>query len=305
MDVVEFLEKKVQVPAEWNHFSREQVALISRELCRPHLLSAFRATIMASVLGLQGHLWKFAGKVYYYPTRWRIRAFRKIAAGKAWLVDPEDFFRVGELLNWMFEVVEGEQDLRLAERRVNLTTNHWPVIRTGWRRMYGPSSELTNATTDEYVKAEVEYEQFISTQKEEHLNKLCAALYRPRKRFFRLKRFLQITDADPRQPYSGEMPDHHPIWQRVPVWQRFAILLFFEGVRNQFITTFDLLYQPSEPGDESDDDGPTGWPAIIRVMAGHVIRIEQVAKVPIYNFLFDLNERIRDARKLKAMNKKR
>lgn len=314
MKTAEFADKKVKFPSCWNDFSKEQIGLIARYMVTNMEMQTFKTVLTCKILRLEKNIYYHAGLTYYVPgwrAKWQFFAYRHIAKNKAKYIASEDLFRVTELLDFMFKVIEKKekgQEKRVAQREIRLTKQHFPVLKAGRRNFYGPAGELADACAGEFIAAENYYDSFLKDPQPEALDKLCASLYRPRKRFYNVKKFLQLAGSDKRADFSDDTEKNHTHFQKIPLWQKFAILMFFEGVRNSFIDEYEHIYVSAEgqDGDATDDDDNKGvWPTVITAMAGHVLKIEPVLKTNVHNFLFSLNEKIKENKRLKQQTQKK
>jgi hypothetical protein len=299
MNKVQFLDQTHYLPKTWDEFTPKQMALVAQLLLIGMDHTRFKSLLAIEIMGLRKNIFNFAGLTYFVQNSrswFKPLAFRYIAHKKAPYIDPEDLYFVAQLFNFMFTTKKIDKSQSVTIRDVYLTKNFFPKIKTSSGMAYGPSDYFGNVVVAEFLAAEMHYEQYMKEPKMEHLNNLCAALYRPCKRFYSFKKFLQTVDSDKRIRFSDDYTMKAGSFSKTPLWVRFAVLILFEGVRNNFRIDFPEIYQEGE----ASEDAGSGWSGIVATIAENVTRVEDVLYTNIHTFLFDLNQKIIIARRLKS-----
>ncbi|SDK34773.1 hypothetical protein SAMN05421823_102519 [Catalinimonas alkaloidigena] len=193
------------------------------------------------------------------------------------------------------------QDLLLLTdflfQKNDLTKNRIPTIRRGLKRLYGPNDELKGLRFIEWMHAEAAFLAYSKTQEEQHLNRLVAILYRPRKKGARPQ--APDWDGDLRERYNDyTLEARTRNVSRLPLATRQAILMFYVGCRALIIARFPNVFK--EPGESTQvTSGQNGWPEVMRRLAGDVTKFEEVSYQRLTLVLYDLDGRIRDDQALK------
>ncbi len=308
MNTVQYLNRTFSVPSSWDEFTNDQLILITQLILSGMDPVRIKTILATHVIGLSGHLRPFAGNTYFVPgkiSKFQLLAFRAITRKKAYLVSPEDIFFISELFNFMFIPAKYiEDDEKPLVRNVLLKRNFLPVIKSGKTLLYGTSEYYGNCTTAEYIAAENHYTEFINSASVENLDNLCAALYRPIVHLSPVKKLFIHSGADIRQPFDDNYLDNASCFSKIPLWQKFAVLLMFEGVRNYFMLDYPEIYTSSDEATDTENNNQSAWPMVVRSVAGHVTNIEKVLSLNIHSFMFELNQSIIDARKVKSITPK-
>ncbi|MGV3588607.1 MAG: hypothetical protein ACO1OF_16495 [Adhaeribacter sp.] len=174
-----------------------------------------------------------------------------------------------------------------------LTKNLLPTVRLPWRlkKYYGPADELENITFIEFIKAEAAFLAFQRTQKEEYLNRLCAILYRPRRRG---KLTPENATGDIREKFNDALvPGRALAMARLPIQVRLAILLFFSGCRQTIVKANPEIFPEKKQTRTLSSE--LGWAGILRTLAGHINQFEKTGDQNLYTVLFDMKAAILEA----------
>lgn len=297
MNTVEFLKRKVNVPSTWDEFTPGQFFFLARALMTSDTPEKVKSILAIHTLGLQKHVFIFAGKHYYVTgisRYFQLLAFRKIARGKAYMVPAEEIYFVSRLFDFLFTTIEKKKQPPATVRNVMITRNHLPVLKNRFKKLLGPRDYMADSTMAEYIIAENHYQQFIQNGDVEQLNLLCASLYRPIDR-------TKKNTTPKRIAIDDDYTHFQKYIKKTPIHVRFAILLFFEGVRNNLACDYDHVFVETDPDQSTihEDDDNDGWPAIISSIAGHVSKVDEILEINMHTFFFDLNKQIKDARKPK------
>lgn len=146
---------------------------------------------------------------------------------------------------------------------------------------------LYNASFGEYLSAENWYFAYQSTKKEEYLDCLIAALYRPR-----WKRF---NDAKIRK--------RSKFYRKVPMHVKYTVFLWYSGFRNYVKTRCPELFKESSDNgsDMNIRDHITG---MIRCLNdGDITKNPILMKSPLWDGLTELNQAMTAVKRMKPENK--
>lgn len=118
--------------------------------------------------------------------------------------------------------------------------NKWLLksFRLGYRRYFGPADKLTNLSAHEFFNyTEVLYQKWQGSRSEQHLNQLCAILYRQ-------KRKTEVFD-DIRVPLTDAgVALRSRRFEKVNISLKRAILLNYEGCRYFIIKNHPDIFKP-------------------------------------------------------------
>jgi hypothetical protein len=252
-----------QVPANWNELSRRQLVRVS-------------AILFAGPSGAHAPRGIHWVKLQLLRILFRIphSLFNRFGAE-----------RLAALL-WL-------TDFLLQE---NLLTRN--VLPTIWirkwkcpvQKLYGPGDNLKGVIYDEFAYAEIQYLQYAQAKDPVALDKLVAALYRPKRK-----------DYGPHSPhYQGDIREDFNSYlvegrakrlASLPMGQKLAILLYYQGCRNQLIAAHDKIFS----SDESNKPVKHPWLQMIRhVPSDKFGPIDQIERQRVHKVLFHLNEMMRE-----------
>lgn len=216
MNTIEIPEirKKVAYPASWDECNREQIRFIFRQVLR----------LIGGNIGMT----EFKIRVLYFLTG--IKRKKRHERKEKMLTEEQlaqkylNVVMAADTINFMFQEQSGQQ---LFE--YNRIGNVIPVIRRGMKRVYGPSEALFNITFGEYIVAFDFFRRYVEHKDENDLNKLCAVLYRARRK--------GKMDNDIRVEFNAnECVRRARWWRRVALVDRFIIYSWFAACDNFFKT---------------------------------------------------------------------
>jgi hypothetical protein len=242
------------LPSTWNELTREQLLFVSRLIWGKITIADFRGKALREFLSIKRS------------------AFKRI--------DPEDAHFLCETLNFL-------------TKEVTLTRNVILVIRTGLKKYYGPSDSMTNCTFGEFTLASSVLDEYHKSGSEDHLDKLVAILYRPKKAFWCIRKF--FTDhQDPRirfmnrtlQKRAGRMA-------KVDHGIKYSVLLFFSGILNSLTGLYPYVYRQKEDSDSQDN----GWASLIISLADGKTddkSLETIMNSNLYNVFIGLNKKAKE-----------
>jgi hypothetical protein len=154
--------------------------------------------------------------------------------------------------------------------KLNFIKNFIPVI---CGRYYGPKDALQDISFCEYRLAHSHFVSYIESHDEQDLNNLIAVLYRPRKRFLWLRKYLRSYNGQPRISITSKSNPVH-LEQRarrigkLSIAVRYGIFLYFSGSEHFLVNgkptvdgkeiDFSILYEKPEDASDSPDIGLIG-----------------------------------------------
>jgi hypothetical protein len=188
-------------------------------------------------------------------------------------IDEEDAHGLAQTFNFLLE-------------DVRLTTNLIPRI----GRYYGPGNAMMDCSFGEFTKASMKLEDYARTGEDKYLDELVAILYRPRKKFWFIRKwFTDTTDCRVRfiEKYldrrSQRMVDvNHNV--------KYAVYLFVTGVLCSLPDKFPNVYR-KKGGNEKNLGG---WAALIISLADGKTDDESLDRVfysNMYNVFMGLEQK--------------
>jgi hypothetical protein len=192
-------------------------------------------------------------------------------------IAPEDAYTLCESLDFL-------------NKEVSLTRNLIPVIKTGFKKHYGPADAMVSCTFGEFTLACSALEEFQKSGSEVHLDQLVAILYRPKKTFWFIRK--HFTDnQDPRSKFMNRtMKKRAGKLGRVDHCVKYSVYLFFNGVLNSLPALYPYVYGQKDESDSQDK----GWASLIISLADGKTddkSLETVMNSNLYNVFIGLNKK--------------
>lgn len=227
-----------------------------------------------------------------------------------------EIYRLSDLCESFFEEID-HQGKKQKTFKLKFTKNFIPKLKVKGGALYGPADSMLDATFAEYRIAHGFFVDYIRTSADEDLNKLCAALYRPRIRWYFIKKHLPSFSGAHRVPITSSS---NPLLfekrvrsiARLPVALRYAIFLFFSGCE-QFLATgtiqvdgkpidLSIIYEKSEDAGDSPDIGLVG---ILYSLAETKVfgSIEETDNQNLYDVMVRLYQVVKQSRALEEKYK--
>lgn len=152
-----------------------------------------------------------------------------------------------------------------------------------FRTYHSPDDLFGNLTIHEFAFADTFYERWKKYLKINDLDHLVAILYRVKDR--EIDSSSEHYKGDIRTPFNEHhIPKNVKRLKSLPDRYKYAILLQYEGNRNQFIQTFEHCFSKSEKRSGKIE----GWGKTIMMMAGGLQNLKQTNEVNIYSFFQQL-----------------
>jgi DNA-directed RNA polymerase subunit L len=273
------------IPDNWDELSQEQflkIANLSNLKLSPN---KFKAYVLISLLNMN-----VASKLYsnnhtpcYKLTNNKTK--------KIYLVSVEDIaYTVVNSLNWIFKEIKSEKSSSY-EINCRITKTVIPHITIHSEKWYGPDSAMSNSTYEEYIRCLVSASEF-SQGKQDGLNKLIAALYRPGSISFN-------DNGDMRSPYNDHLINvRASLASKVDDITKTAILLQFNGHISTLEKTFPFAFTGHSSSSSSQNTPQNIFFRqldLIDNLAQHKIsEKENVRKSQLYDVLHTLDNIVRN-----------
>lgn len=196
-----------------------------------------------------------------------------------------------------FQIADHLRLVRWLTAPSRLTKQLLPVLGPCWARLAGPGDSLGGVQVWEFANAETQLRKWVDTQGEDHLNRLVAVLYRPRRWFWWLRKLSPAYSGDNRQAFNEKsVATRSQRVARLPLAQRQAVLLYYLGCRAALEQSYTHVFD----GDEGNAKDPNPWLTLIgRLPNDKFGRLDQIAQRPLHTVLHFTNQFIRDAPKEK------
>lgn len=166
-----------------------------------------------------------------------------------------------------------------------------------YRGFVGPKKEFDNLTLAEFHFAERYYQELITEEGTDALNKLVAVLYRKPKPGYDYK---LDSDGDARQRFNANEVDHYAaIISHWPAAVKQAVLFFYDGCRQYLLELYDEVFSGNS-GEENED----GMFGIIRGISGDKYGdIDKVEQLNIHTALSELTIQLKEAKQLELSSR--
>ena len=193
----------------------------------------------------------------------------------------------------------------LTETKPVFRDNKMPVIRAGWRRLYGYENMMANVTWEEFIYADT------LMLKDRHREAL-AVLYRPR-------RWWPLRPDDPRVPFSIYRLDRNTErMERLDEETLFALVTNYQAVRTaSVVKKYRYLFPDDvatyedgkkieeDPQDDSGKKPQQSWADIHHTLMGdQAYEEEKFLHSKATTMLNWLNRRIKENREMERMKRK-
>lgn len=242
------------LPSSWNELSRAQLLYVARLFQGQLSVVDFNVKALIEFLSINRKLLK--------------------------RIHPEDAHSLCETLDFLI-------------KDVTLTRNVIPVIRTGFRKFYGPSDSMLHCTFGEFTMASSILDEYNITRDPLKLDELVAILYRRRKLFWFIRR--RFTDSpDPRQRFRERTMKHRVMnLAKVDFAVKYSVFLFFTGVLNSLSGLYPYVYQQKEESENPEN----GWASLIISLADGKTddkSLETIMNSNLYNVFIGMNKKAKE-----------
>lgn len=196
-------------------------------------------------------------------------------------------------------LIEINKHLSFFKKESRLTKILLPSFRFQGRRYYGPMDENRNVTVIENAIADGAYLNYLRhPERVQHLDLLCAALYRPGNIFIRIERLFNGRDIRHRLN-KDTVEARARKFAHLPLHVKHAILIQYEGCRNLIIDRHRSIFQG-----QTQKKSSYGWPGIIFDLAGDKLGdITRVEQLLVWDVMLMLKKSEEESRQLKPQLK--
>jgi hypothetical protein len=161
---------------------------------------------------------------------------------------------------------------------------------------HGPNSSLANCTLWEYIKAEQYFTKYLQTKDQKWLNQLIAVLYRPARSDFH-----PDLHEDIRTPLIDSTVHSRALQiARLPLSERIAILMWFDGCRSFIIRSFPLVFKKDLGQDAPElnqrlkgKQKSGSWLDMITSLSANMSQFTEIANTNLSIALTDISFRIK------------
>jgi len=252
MNKVRIDSASFQLPSSWDELTREQFLFVSNLFNRRLSIIEFKVKVLLHCL-----------------------AIKPILINR---IEPEDIHFLCQSFDFLI-------------KDVSLTKNLIPVISKRFFRFYGPSDKMLHCTFGEFTRAHNRLDQYIKTKDENVLNEIIAILYRPKKSFWFIRKYL-TNNKDPRRKLHDISVKKRTVkFSTIDPNIKYGIFLFFTGVLNSLPIQFPNVFRKKE---DQGEDNKFGWvPLVISLADGKTDdeSLERVLNSNLYNVFFGLEQK--------------
>jgi len=240
------------------------------ELTASQADSLFKYYLLAEAKEISLHDFKIYVVIDFIGTKYnehRLKLLDELARTKIY----QNIAYLADQLSWLFTIEDNQVSLSLE-----FTKNLFPKV----KGLYGPAEAMTDLSFHEYQEAHAHFFEFAQTRDPEELNQMIAVIYRRKKPFLFLQKFLPWYDGKEKISYRP--------WQtkfrlrkvrRIPWHIRYGI--FFNWIAwEKFLKegeieiegkpiSFSILYEkhPLDEKNSSDFSADIGLTGIIYQLA--------------------------------------
>ena len=224
--------------------------------------------------------------------------------------DWSNIYRLSEVIDSFFIPGKDSKGNDIKVIDWNTTKNLLPVI----GKFYGPADAFLNLTFFEYKEAQSCYMQYYETKDENFLLTLIAILYRPKKRFLWLLKYLPNFDGEIRRRFT---PKTNPLYlikrtaeiAKLSAAEKQIVMLYF-GNCQTFLSTGKITIDGNEidlsvlfkKGTEDSSKANIGMAGLLFSLAQDKVfgNIDETANINLYTILARLYQMKMDAEDLKS-----
>ncbi len=254
MNLVQIDNIQRSLPSTWNELTLEQLLFVSDLFSSRLSLIEFKVKALFEFLSMKR------------------KTLKRIA--------PEDAYALCESLDFL-------------NKEVSLTRNLIPVIKSGFKKYYGPADAMVYCTFGEFTLACSALDDYQKTGEEKYLDQLVAILYRPQKFFWSIRKYF-IDNQDPRAKFMNRtLKKRAGKMKMVDHCVKYSVYLFFNGVLNSLPALYPYVYRQKDETDSQD----TGWASLIISLADGKTddrSLETVMNSNLYNVFIGLNKKARE-----------
>lgn len=264
------------VPGSWDEMTSKQFCDVIRASVYSVDIPTFKLVAIFALIGLKV-------KKQDPIIKNKIKLFALKHEDKSiYLLSPDQLVDMLDIISFVFEKdKEGNELDYINSKR---TLNPIKSLKLKHKRYYGPEDRLFNLSMEEFITAETHYMNFLNDQNNDHLDCLCASLYRPRNPKVNPKSF--EFKGDLREPFNDHsILNNSKLFQRVDLAMRFAIFYWYQGCREFLTFQFPNVFN-STTSKKKDN---FGMMSLVDALAKEdVTKNEQIRKTSLYDVLLRL-----------------
>lgn len=176
-------------------------------------------------------------------------------------------------------------------------------ISHGYKKLYGAGELLVNLSFAEFITSEKHFIRWQKSGEVKHLHQLVATLYRPRRYFHRLRKFLRQYEGDIRAPFNEHLIEERSrAIASLPEVQLLAVLTWYRGCRQALETLYPNIFSAEK--EEATSSGATGWEPVLRGMSGGKFGdFEKTQQVQAHTVLKEMDAQLKQAKERELKNK--
>lgn len=269
---------ELSAPKSWNELNLKQLRMLARMIARGVTPAYRRQLLFMAWTGIRTKNSSFTDEFNqrYYLYQKGKRFFYLSVPEYASLLRKVDFIQEPSRLH----------------------TQLLPSVWLLWHKHYGPSNKLFNISYDEFLHAEAAFKRYVSNmQHTEHLNTLCAVLYRPGNGINPKSEQWQGDARIAFNDYSYQRRAR--LWKWVPVWQKVAVFLFYNGCREALYESHKALREESTIGENKTSDLEKHRQLINTLNQGDITKNKAIIKAPLWDVMAMLNHLVEQNKKLR------
>jgi hypothetical protein len=250
---------ELRFPGSWDELSPSQLLRIAKKwplwiMALRHTsagtgIAIINAAMLEQVIILSGiNRWNwFSANTRNFlrllPTRRQMRQFKR---------NPE-FLEEFDYLPALLSIS------KFLFEKVDRTKNPFPILRGKNRLLHGPADSLMSICVKEFIFADSFFTSYKKTLGRDELDMLVSVLYRPGKQ-------IKATDpgftGDYRIPFNNMAIDEWmPDVKLLPMAEKTAIALFYEGCRSNFEKLYPKVFEKHEENPTTNNS--QGWYSLL------------------------------------------
>ncbi len=197
--------------------------------------------------------------------------------------------RISHLNKFLFEIKEPFSKVFITE------------IHPHGQPFYGPSDAFNNVKIGEFAFADTYFMAYIKTHRVEFMNKVIAALYRPR--VLNLDPTSYDYQGDFREPFNENIIDHRAsLVDRIPRPVKEAIIFNYRIIRKYIEMQYPYVFPQEKNKDVTvvkiGSSTQAGWDKFLRSLCnGDITQIDKVADQLLHNVMAEANDTIMESNK--------
>lgn len=221
------------------------------------------------------------------------------------------FLLCEELITFLFRKNDKDQ----MEINYDTIMNHFPEVKAGKKKLFGPGHLLADITFGEFRAALEEMGEYFETREQESLSRMIACLYRPERAEYETLCKAEDFDGMRREPFNRARIEENAVYaSKLPAVIRMAILLWFtytiDYIQKEDLVlggrevNFSLIFTGGEGSGQRDN---SGWTGVLYTIAekGTFGNIQATDRAGLLDLLLYMYDKEIENRKIKARAKRK